>query len=288
MRRLLIPIVLLLGAEHALSLRLPDDNFADGWSKAGKPLAYNRESLSDYIDGDAELFNEFSFQQLQVQQYKNGAEEVDLEMYEFGSPNGALGIYLLKCGRETPSPDIKTRNSVNSTQLLAVKGNYFVQVLNYSNGQNNVSVMIKLAQQAVASLAASPSSTILEKLPKDGMQPGTERIFCGTLSLQATCRLGKGDALQLRGKVYGATAKYNDVNRTTYSFAVVPYSDSSTAAAAFAFLLKNLDPGLQILDRAPTGFAFKDREAKYSLVELKNNTIELRFGLSHKPSRSAK
>jgi len=284
---LLLIIMLILGGS-VNALTLPDDNFVNGWTKPVKPLVYNRESLSDYNDGDAEVFLELGFQQLQVQQYKNGNAEVDLEAYEFASPNGALGIYLMKCGKEAPAAVVGTRNTVSETQLLAVKGNCFIQVMNYTDGGKETAVMTKLAQQALANLSASDTTTALLQLPKAQMQPGSEHVFSGPLSLQAFYRLGKGDVLQLQSKIFGAAAKYTDSDRNTYTFVIVPYPDATSAQSAFANFQKNIDPGFQVFGKTPTGFAFKDRQAKYATVALKDNVIELQLNLVRKPGPASK
>jgi len=279
--------LLILGG-NASALTLPDDNFVSGWIKPVKPLIYNRESLSDFNDGDAEVFLELGFQQLQVQQYKDGNAEVDLEAYEFADPNGALGIYLMKSGKETPSADVGARNTVSQTQLLAVKGKCFIQVMNYADDKKAVAIMTKLAQQALANLSATDTATVLLRLPKAQMLPGTEHIFCGPLSQQAIYRLGKGDVLQLQDKIFGAAATYADTNGNIYTLIMVPYPDAASAQAALANLQKNLDPGFQVFGKTPTGFAFKDRQAKYALVELKDGVIKLQLNLARKPSPANK
>jgi len=287
-RRLLLIVALLILGGNVNALTLPDDNFVSGWSKPAKPLTYNRESLSDYNDGDAEVFLELGFQQLQVQQYKNGNAEVDLEAYEFASANGALGIYLMKCGKETPATEIGARNTVSQTQLLAVKGNCFIQVMNYTDGGKAITVMTKLAQQALANFSATDTTTALLRLPKAQMLPGSEHVFCGPLSLQAVYRLGKGDVLQLQNKIFGAAATYADTDRNTYTLIIVPYPDAASSQSAFANLQKNLDPGFQVFSKTPTGFAFKDRQAKYAVIELKDGVIALQLNLTRKPSPASK
>jgi hypothetical protein len=283
---LIMALLILGGNVHALTL--PEDNFVSGWTKPVKPLIYNRESLSDFNDGDAEVFLELGFQQLQVQQYKNGNAEVDLEAYEFASPNGALGIYLMKSGKETPSADVGARNSVSQTQLLAVKGNCFIQVMNYTDDKKAIAVMTKLAQQALANSSATDTITALLRLPKAQMLSESEHVFCGPLSQQAIYRLGKGDVLQLQSKIFGAAAKYADTSRNTYTLVIVPYPDAASAQSGFANLQKNLDPGFQVFGKIPTGFAFKDRQAKYALVELKDGVIVLQLNLARKPSPASK
>lgn len=286
--RLLLIIALLILGGHVSALTLPDDNFVNGWAKPAKPLTYNRESLSDFNDGDAEVFLELGFQQLQVQQYRNGNAEVDLEAYEFASPNGALGIYLMKSGKEAPSTDVGARNTVSQTQLLAVKGNCFIQVMNYTDDAKAVAVMIKLAQQALANLLVTDTTTALLRLPKAQMLPGSEHVFSGPLSQQAVYRLGKGDVLQLQSKIFSAAATYTDTDRSTHTLMIVPYPDATSAQSAFANLQKNLDPGYQVFGKTQTGFAFKDRQAKYATVELKDGVIELRLNLARKPNLTNK
>ncbi len=287
-RRLLLIMALLILGGNVNALTLPDDNFVSGWTKPAKPLTYNRESLSDYNDGDAEVFLELGFQQLQVQQYKNGSAEVDLEAYEFASPNGALGIYLMKSGKETPSAEVGARNSVSQTQLLAVKGSCFIQVMNYTDDQKVIAVMTKLAQQALANLSAPDTTSALLRLPKAQMLSGSEHVFSGPLSSQAVYRLGKGDVLQLQNKIFGAAATYTDTDHITYTLFIIPYPDAASAQSAFANLQKNLDPGFQVFGKTPTGFAFKDRQAKYALVELKDGVIKLQLNLARKPSPASK
>lgn len=284
---LLITALLILGGS-AGALTLPEDHFVSGWIKPVKPLIYDREGLSDFNDGDAELFLELGFLKLQVQHYMSGSAEVDLEAYEFASPNGALAIYLMKSGKEAPSADVGARNSVSKTQLLAVKGNYFFQVMNYTDDKKAVAIMTKLAQQALTNLSAADTTTVLLRLPKAQMLPGTEHVFCGPLSQQAFYRFGKGDVLQLQKEVFGAAAKYVDTSQNTHTFVVVPYPDAASAQSAFANLQKNLDPGFQVFGKTPTGFGFKDRQAKYATVELKNSVIELQLNLARKPGVAGK
>jgi hypothetical protein len=281
--RVVIVALTLIFAATASAFTLPGDNFVTGWAKPVKPLIYTPESLADYIDGDAELFLELGFQQLQVQQYMSDNSEVDLEAYEFADPNGAMAIYLLRAGKENPAAGVKARNTVSETQLLAVKGKCFIQVMNYSNDKKAAAVMAELAKQALQSENAADSMTVLQQLPRAQMQPATEHIFSGPLSLQALYRLGKGDMLQLNKKTFGVAAKYDNTDLGAHTFILVPYSDVVTAQAAFANLQKSIDPGYQVFGKTVTGFAFKDRQAKYATVELKDKAIEMRVGLVKKP-----
>lgn len=95
----------------ASEIILPKDDFVPGWKRSGKAVAFIKADLFNYIDGGAELFLEFGFEKLSIQRYARGKSELTLEVYEMDSPESALGIYLTKCGLETPVKGIAARNS---------------------------------------------------------------------------------------------------------------------------------------------------------------------------------
>src|SRR5512146_1704116 len=90
-------VALTLTAAHAQETQiLPADGFAGGWKKAEAPKRFTQADLYGYIDGGAELFLEYGFEQLTVQKYRNGADEFTVEAYRMTDPAAATGIYLMK------------------------------------------------------------------------------------------------------------------------------------------------------------------------------------------------
>lgn len=96
----------------------------EGWKETER-REYTRNDLYGYIDGGAEIFLEYGFQKLTLIRYGLGKEELNVELYRMDNPEGALGIYLAKAGRETPLADFPTRNSGDRYQIMAVKGSTF-------------------------------------------------------------------------------------------------------------------------------------------------------------------
>ena len=78
-------------------IRVPQDDFVPGWRRAEHKKVFARKELFNYIDGGAELFLEFGFDNLVIQRYQKGNSELTLEAYQTESPESALGIYLVKC-----------------------------------------------------------------------------------------------------------------------------------------------------------------------------------------------
>lgn len=262
---------------------LPDDNFVIGWTTCGRSLLFNKESLFNYIDGGAELFLEFGFKQLTVQNYKQGEYEVSLEVYEMKSAESALGVYLMKCGNETSVEGIPVRNTGNKYQFTMVKGNCFVQINSFVGEEKMIPVMTSLAQQALKFIAETKPVKLFDDLAREGLVPGSELIVRGPYALQPIYTFGEGDILQLQGKIFGVTADYKDANQKMYSKLVIKYPGKSEARSAYQNLLKNLDSYLTVILESSTGFVFKDYQKKYGEVKLSDRTLEINFKLSQNP-----
>ncbi|MCX6561922.1 MAG: hypothetical protein NTZ26_15615, partial [Candidatus Aminicenantes bacterium] len=91
---------------------------------------FTGQDLFNQIDGGAELFLEFGFARMRLQAFARGKSELTLNAYEMESAASALGIYLMKMGKETPFAEVAARNSSEEVQLTVVKGRFFVQVDN--------------------------------------------------------------------------------------------------------------------------------------------------------------
>ena len=158
------------------------------------------------IDGGAELFLEMGFVDLQVQKYAGAGAEIAVEAYRMENAAAALGIYLLKCSRETPLPGIAARHSGDRFQIAMLKGNYFVFINNFSGREDLLPVMTALANRVAAAIPPGAPVRELDILPAAGQVPGTALLLRGPYSLQSVYTLGAGDVLLLGGRIFAAAA----------------------------------------------------------------------------------
>ncbi|MBN1212643.1 MAG: hypothetical protein JXA92_08705 [candidate division Zixibacteria bacterium] len=284
-------ICLLLLVLQAISLAespdapvLPADGFEAGWERAEQTRVFHKNDLYGHIDGGAELFLEFGFEKLLVQKYKNSPDEIDLEIYEMTEPAAALGIYLMKCGRETPLENIPARNTGNAYQTTVVKNNFFIQVNSFSGDEKFLPVMGKLARQTLKSIAESEPFTLFDLLPKENLVPGSELLLRGQYALQPIYTFGAGDIFQLKGEIFGISGSYRIDSVESFTLIIIPYPDNKAAASAFNHVLNNLDPYLEITDKLKDRFIFKDYRDRFGDIVLKNDILEIRFDLPVKPS----
>ncbi len=280
---LLIVIIICLVVDCHAGIILPDDNFVVGWTTSGKTLRFVGNDLFNYIDGGAELFHEFGFKELLVQNYRQGENEMVLEAYQMESPEAALGIYLMKCGEETPIEKVNARNSGNKYQFTIVKGSYFILVNSFAGDEKLIPVMIALSQQTLKFVPKERSVKIFDNLPKADLVAGSELLIRGMYGLQPIYTFGEGDILQLKGQIFGVIGDYKDATLGRYKLIVIHYKNSAEARSAFSNLITNLDPYLTLLDKSENRFSFKDFQEKFGLVELKGEMIQIKIKLEQRP-----
>lgn len=258
---------------------LPGDGFAGGWKKSVPLRTFISQDLFNHIDGGAELFLEFGFVKLLVQAYANGGSELTAAVYEMENATSALGIYLMKMGKETPFPEIAARNSSEDAQLTILKGRYFIQIDNFSDKPAPRVTAVSLANALLSKLPEEKPEPVLDRLPAENRVPASERLIRGPYGLQPYFTFGEGDILQLNGKIFAALAEYTAADGSKYNRLIVPYTDPAAAAAALEFLRSNLDPYLKIVETSPAGFSFIDFQKKYGMVSLAGNVLDVRFKL---------
>ena len=256
-----------LAALPLVAMDVPGDNFYSGWVRSGPGALVDPAGLYNVIDGGAELFLEMGFVGLQVQKYVGAGAEIALEAYRMESAAAALGIYLLKCSRETPLPGLGERHSGDRFQIVMMKGDYFIQVNNFDGRQDLLPVMIALAGKAAAAIPAGAPVSELDILPAENRVPGTALLVRGPYSLQSLYTFGAGDVLLLGGKVFAAAAVYREPAGADYTMIVAPYADAGIARAAFANLRGHLDRYIQVVGEGDDFFIFKDFQNYFGRVE---------------------
>ena len=285
------PLFISLLAALALAVPLagrwsfPADGFFPGWKRSGPVETYAPAALYNVIDGGAELFLEMGFVDLRIQKYAGAGAEIAVEAYRMENAAAALGIYLLKCSRETPLPGIGERHSGDRFQVALLKNNYFIFINNFSGREDLLPVMTALAQRIVAAIPPGEPVRELDILPAADQVPGSGLLLRGPYSLQAVYTLGDGDVLQLEGKIFAAAAVYRDAAGPSHTLIVAPYADAAGAAGAFANLRRNLDPYHKVLEAGDDFFVFQDFQNLFGVAEVRGQRIEIRVKLAQRPPR---
>lgn len=260
---------------------LPAEGAVSGWKKTDTLRVFTKADLYGYIDGGAEVFLEFGFDQLTLQKYASGPNAIAVEIYRMADAAASTGIYMMKCGKEARDPSFKERHTLNRHQLMFVRNRYYVTINNLSGAEGLAPTLLKFGGAVAGALPADRALPDLG-LPAAGQVPASVRLVRGPFSLQAIYTLGDGDILQMGGRVLGAAATYKDTSGA-YTLLVVPYPTATAAKNAFASVQKNLDKYLKPVTTTPTRLVFKDYENKFGVVSVAGPRLEVRLHLAREP-----
>lgn len=278
MKRFAAALLLLTVAGLAAGGELP------GWAPSGPALTFRQNDLYGYIDGGAELFLEFGFNQLRVQKYRHGHQELVLETYRMQGPEAALGIYLCQRGRERPVAGVTARHTGDTFQIMALKGEFLVQVNNPEGAPGLLPAMTALLNLELAELPGLKPAPLFDRLPAAGKIPESELLIRGPFSLQRLYYFGEGDILNLNGEVFAVAADYAQPGHENSSLIVIVYPDAVQARAALTRLLEQRDPGLGIIRQTETRIVFRDFRQKYVLLEIGGNRLDIQVNLIAAPN----
>ena len=264
---------------------LPADGEVGGLVRAGEPRVFEGSALYDHIDGGAEIFLELGFEAATVVRYRRGDDGIVAEIYRMRDAASALGIYLAKCGRETPAPGFAERHTAGRWQLAFVKGRHYVLLGNDSGGEKAAAILVELAKRVAASVPGAPPVAELDLLPAEGLVPGSIRIVRGPFGLHAIATLGEGDVLLLARGATAVAGDYREEGGGTTTRIVVEYRTSEEAAEALGHLRASLDPSRPILGSGPGRLVFGNSSGTFGVAAIEGRKLTIRLDLASIPAR---
>jgi hypothetical protein len=276
MRKPLIYIIILLFSSYAFSATI------DNW-KITRTRSFKANNLYGHIDGGAEVFLELGFKELIVDNYSNGKNEITIDKYIMDSPESALAIYLLKCGKEKPISSIKSRNTGDRFQITILKGDCYFQVSNPNGKSEILKDMITIANACLEKVKDIKPKNLLAVLPSNGLIKNSQTIFRGPFSMQSIYTFGEGDPLLQKGKIFGVSGDYKDNKNGTYTKIIINYPDNNTSNSAYKHLISSLDKTKKIIEQKPDVLIFKDHAGKFGIIKLSKNLIEIDVNIKNKP-----
>jgi len=280
-------LVLLTAAFVSGCAAAPGDvELVAGWTQEREAQVFRGAELYGHINGGSEIFLELGFDYLVVQEFRRGEAEVSIDHYHMLDPVAALGIYLMKCGVETPAAQLAARNTASDLQIHLVHGSSYVTVNNLSGTPDAAASLVEFASQLLSSLPPADAVEVFDRLPAEGRVPGTERIIRGPFTLQAVYTLGEGDVLQFVDDDATALSAEYGLDEAPTTRISVDYGTAEDASAAFVHLVENLDSYLEVVSQDATHLVFKDWTGQYGEVTVLASRIDIRVHLSADPTGS--
>jgi hypothetical protein len=262
---------------------LPPDGFLNTWQRGASPRIFRGADLYGHINGGAEVFLELGFDRLDVVRYDSGGGAVEIERYRMTDPTAALGIYLMKCGSERPDPALAARHTASPLQLQMVRGSDYLIVSSLRPEEDLGEALVAFANHIADRTPDELGSDPFSVLPTSGRVAGSERVIRGPFTLEPFITLGEGDVLLLGGDRTAVAAEFENGDGQRSTRIVASYGDAAAAGGAFAHLVSNLDPYLEVLSSEDDRLVFEDYRERYGEVVLDDRWLRLHVDLVSRP-----
>ena len=187
--RLIVPVLAIAlavgagvcyGAEKVESL-IPRGGLPSGWKLSEGPQTFNKKSLFEHIDGQAELFFKYGYQKsvFAIYQHKDSREnQMELDIYEMGNNLQAFGIFSRFRTEDRPG-GFGSDSYLDERSAYFYQGKYFVLL---QATESNPEALKEWAA-AVAKRLPAPSSPPKEigYFPPARLKPGSIQYFSESL-----------------------------------------------------------------------------------------------------------
>lgn len=151
-----------------------------GWAFAEPPRTYLPPTLFEYIDGAAENYLSYAFQELIVADYKQGASPatLTLEVYEMGSDRNTFGIYSSERFPESRFLPIGNEAYYENGTLNFVVGSKYVKLLCFDCGAGDETVLRQFAGAVEVKVKEKGQlPRLLQVFPRDGLVAHSEKFI---------------------------------------------------------------------------------------------------------------
>jgi hypothetical protein len=240
--------------EMKKGISLPSES--KGWRWDGKGRVYNPRTIFDYIDGAAELYLSYGFQNLTVRRFeKPGQPPIIAEVYEMGSSEDAYGVFSFE--HQDEDAGIGQGSEFGGGLLRFWKGKYFVSVYAEGESPEVESGILSLGRELAKSIKVSgPTPKLIGYLPdgKAGLVERSLRYLRSHVLLNQRFFVAHHNILNLNRQTEAVLAQYLRYRQKTHLL-LIRYPSEKQAAAALqsfkkAYMPEALEAGrLQTEDR---------------------------------------
>ena len=219
----------------------------NGWKKTGETV-YTPKTLFEYIDGGAELYISYDFQQMLALKYeKEGESEITLDIFDMQNSFNAFGVF--SHSREvvdhTIAEDVESEYA--DGLLTFWKGKYYVSIMAYPETPEKKELVLALGRK-VTGLITEPGLVppIIAKLPRENLVKESIRYFHHYIWLNSHFYISDDNILHIDKDTDAVLAKYKEEkDNGSYFVLLVFYPEPAKADAAYQSFLKSYLPDAQ-------------------------------------------
>jgi len=224
----------LLAVQDLLTKYLPKSGEAGIWKKEGKLQHFEGEALYEYIDGGAEIYHEYGFKQVVVQDYvTHTGKSVSVEIFEMTDSESAFGMYTIKTHKAGRKVSLGADAQLADYYLNFWKGNILVTLTGFDETLETRDGLLVLAKGIDSKLdLKGKRPRIVSHLPEESSISQSVKYFKGILGLRNSHPFF---ALNIWGFEEGVKADYSG----DYSVFLLRFKDCEQSFSQYEQLKKS-------------------------------------------------
>lgn len=233
--------------EAGLQRCLPGEELGE-WKRKDSPQEYEGEDLFLYINGGAEIYHEYGFERVIVQDYINeNGKSVSLEIFEMTSSESAFGIYTFKIRPQGKTVAVGHQGHMEDYYLNFWKGKFLVTITGFDEDEKTIRGLEDIAHAVDAKLENTGNvPSLVALLPVEELTELSVKYFKGNLGLANSYQFFKKNVFFLKEGVRG---------------------DYGAGYSVFIFRYENDEACLKIFNKAKESFRKSSNYKKYKVVD---------------------
>ncbi|MBN1978010.1 MAG: hypothetical protein JW918_11480 [Anaerolineae bacterium] len=212
----------------------PGADAVPGWTLDGDLEVFDSETIFGLVNGQADFFFAYGFEQVAVRRYKNAEGVVlDIHIWQLAAPEDAYGLFTASVAGE-PAGIGNEGDTDPGRRLVFWQERYVAQL--FSRKDIPDADLRAFAEAVSAALpAGGERPPLVDRLPAGEMPPRLPIFFHEELSIQNEVWLGGENILGLSPDTDGVLAHYL-IGGTSARLLLIAYPDAGAASAGLAAL----------------------------------------------------
>jgi hypothetical protein len=164
---------------------LPQKNELKNWKGEKASRLYKGEDLFLYIDGGAEIYHEYGFKQVLVQDYKSAdGKSLTLEIFELANSECAFGIFTFKSSGKGRTIAVGQDGQLEDYYLNFWKGNILVTLTGFDGSPQVIQGLLLIANSVDAKIKTRGTRpSLVGAFPKEWSAASRPKYLKGYLGL---------------------------------------------------------------------------------------------------------
>ena len=194
---------------------IPENGEIELWERSGESLLFDSSNLFDLIDGAAEVYLEYGFENVINQEYiKNDTLSIVVNIYKMKNPESAYGIFSFSRRPEFNSIRIGTSGCETEFNISFCKGAFYVVVESFLQNNEVKDERRKFAENIENKIKEKGEiPDIFKTLPEEYGIANSEKYINGIISLNNIFFISDENIFDIGNSGIGAYKEYSVFGR---------------------------------------------------------------------------